>query len=144
MKESKRNSFDRQCRLSMSTALLEFGYAYSETYVRPRGVAIEFIHGMKRCFISCEGETVFMDVILPCPGGDFCRVSVNQALWFGGVKAISHSASIGEQLSLLATELKRHCRVILSGDLSTCDPRFCFMMSEKECADYIAYQTGKC
>ena len=127
----------------MGDALLGFGYMYQGTYARSRGVALEFRNDSQRCFVSCEGKTVYMDIILPCSGDTFCRVSVNQVLWFNGVRAVSQPASIEDQLALLASELKRWCSAILSGDLSCPDARYCFKMSRKECDDYIAAQTGK-
>ena len=143
MTASRSDLFTLQCRHSIDDILMEFGYMYQETHTRSRGIALEFRNDSKRCFVVCEGKTVYMDVILPCSGNEFCRVSINQALWFNGVKSISQSASVAGQLTVLASELKQCCGAILTGDLLCLDSRYCFKMSLKECDEYIAAQTGQ-
>jgi hypothetical protein len=127
----------------MDDILLEFGYVYQKSFLHSRGVFLEYKCDLKRCFVFCEGKTVYVDVIVPFSDNVFYRVSINQALWFNGVKTVSLTVPVKGQLRLLASELKRCCMEILRGDLSCPDHRYCFKMSQAECNDYFAALTGQ-
>ena len=142
MTTSQARGFEALCRSSLEDILLEFRYVYRNSYTRCRGVALEFGNNANRCFVACEGNAVYMDLILQLAPSVFLRVSVNQALWFNGVKTVSQPASVQDQLVLFGAELRRCCGSILAGDLSALDPRYCFRVSREECHDYVAVLTG--
>lgn len=122
--------------------LAGYGYEHDRSHSRPRGVALEFTHKEHRLFAVCEGGTVILDLILQEEPDRYWRVSVNQALWFAGVDAVSKKAPLPEKLAFFASELSR-CSDLLEGCIAAPDPRYCFSMSTCELEDYLAAQRGR-
>lgn len=129
--------------LDIVGAIVEgYGYAFENGYSRPRGVALEFIRDQHRLFAACEGDVVIIDLILFESPERYWRVSLNQALWFAGVRAVAKSAPIDEQLALFASEISRCYGKLLSGELSLLDSRYCFPLRDAELNDYLVDQRG--
>jgi hypothetical protein len=85
---------------------------------------------------------VVFDFIRRDDANHYWRVSLNQALWFAGIRAISRKAPLKEQLGLFASEMPRYCNALLARDSSLLDPRYCYPMSADEVEDYMAAQRG--
>ena len=127
----------------LGDVLKEYGYDFKSGYSRPRGVALEFVFQGHRIFSVCEEDTVAIDLILREDSSCYWRVSLNQALWFAGVKKVSAQATIEEQLALFASEIPRFCGSILLADFAALDSRYCFPLSSSEMGDYLAFQRGE-
>lgn len=120
-----------------------FGFKFKEGYSRPRGIALEFIHNKRQLFAVQEEGVVIMDLILQESSEKYWRVSLNQALWFSGVKSVAEKMPPGEKLKLFTKEIKRCCGKLLNGDLSAQDERYCFPMSSNDYKMYLKFQRGK-
>ncbi len=120
-----------------------YGFQFSGSYSRPRGVALEFVHGYNLLFAAYEGNVVYMDLILFEDINRFWRISVNQALWLSGVREVARKVDLEDQLALFALEMPRRCGRILSGDLSSLDSRYCFQLSEAGLKEYLVAQRGE-
>ncbi len=120
-----------------------YGFQFYSGYSRPRGVVLEFVHGHNLLFAAHEGNVIYMDLILFDNVNRFWRVSVNQALWFSGVREVSKNVALEDQLALFALEMPRCCGRILSGDLWSLDSRYCFQLSEVELKEYLIAQRGE-
>lgn len=136
-------TFDQLCVRVLGTVLGEFGYAYRDTHVRPRGVAVEFAKGDHRLFAVCEGDVVYLDLILRSERKPIYRVSLNQWLWHRGVRSVAERRPCSEQLGFLSEHLRLYGESVLKCDDLAIDSRYCFPMSGSEYRDYILFQTGK-
>lgn len=142
MTTSRLSEFRGICLNIFGEILNDHGYRLRGSYTRPLGIALEFAGGGRHLFVVNEGSVLYIDLIISESANKFWRVSLNQALWFLGVRSVSSPATIEEKLTLFASEIVRSCRGLLSGDLSLLDSRYCFSLSEVELSDYFMFQRG--
>ena len=137
------NEFEQLSIGILGKLLDNYGYEYQQAYYRPVGTAVEFAKGEHRLFVVCEGNVVNIDLILHIEGKDFYRVDLNQALWFNGIRSITKTSSVSEQLSLFASELEGCCRELLTGSPPELDRRYSYPMSHSSHEQYLMFQRGK-
>ncbi len=133
--------FEEKCRTELGDFLAALGYKYSTTYSRPPGIAIEFVREDQILFAVCEGSVLYLDLLLRERDG-FLRVSLNQALWYHGVRSLVKSKGCCDQLDAFIVEAPNNILDLLSSEMATIDPRYCFQLSESDCKAYLARQRG--
>lgn len=85
--------FPDVCRTIFEPFLVQFGYSYKATHHRPRGVAVEFKKDENCLFAACEGDVLYVDLILHLEDEEYFRVSLNQAIWFNNVRSLLNAKS---------------------------------------------------
>ena len=126
----------------LGDSLAQYGYKLNEDYSRPRGVVLEFTLENHILFAVWEGGTVILDLILYERADRYWRVSINQVLWYSGIRAVAKNASLTDQLALFANEMPKYCGDFLAGNLSLLDTRYCYQMSVQGRDQYLEIQRG--
>jgi len=137
------HSFKDQCISALGEIVGKFGYSFEDLHVRPRGVVVEFKRGEDLLLIACEENALHADLVLRAQEHGRYRVSLNQLLWYRGIKSVVKAVGGSAQLAALAQELEGECGDFLRGDLSKRDPRFCFPMNDSDCGVYLRAQRGE-
>ena len=143
MSNFKVSEFEKNCLSLLGNVLQDFGYSHRKTYVRPSGVAVEFVNGSIYLYVIVESNTIVLDMIVMVNADEYFRVSLNQIFWSMGFKNLVDNISIQEKLKALSVLFREHFSNVLSGNLSNIDKRYCFKMSKSECERYIYMQTGQ-
>jgi len=136
-------TFSCQCRQLLEPFLKSVGYSYVSTYVRPRGIAVEFAKQDNLLFAVCEGNVFYLDLIYHhSDEGDY-RVSLNQALWFNDVKSFVKLKSCQAQLEVFVKETRGReiLSNLLSHDCLQIDDRYCYRMTNGR-ELYLSSQRG--
>lgn len=130
---------------SFGESLSKYGYWYEGTYIRPRGTAIEFAAKDRNLFVACEGRAedgaLHVDLIVFEQGEAKWRISLNQALWYAGVRSIIKFKSCADQLDVVTSNIDIYEDYLVSGNPIRMDERYCFPMSDIE--GYFKSQRGK-
>jgi proteasome lid subunit RPN8/RPN11 len=134
-----KEEFEECCIEFLSTILAQFNYSHANTYVRAKGIAVEFINGENSFFAVNEEDALYFDLIAKIDSV-FYRISLNQALWFQGIHSLPKCSNWKEQLQIFKTELKTRCSNILKGNASAVDERYCFAISNEDKINYIETQ----
>jgi hypothetical protein len=135
-------SFCDRCRVTLGSFLADYGYEYDSTHHRPRGVAVEFRRGQHRLFAVCEGDVLYLDLILQIAEHEYVRASLNQAMWFNNVRSLVEARSCVNQLEVFIRDASGPCGPLLTGLVAQLDDRYCFRMSASDCEKYLESQTG--
>lgn len=136
--------FEDQCISSLGEVVGKLGYSFHGVHVRSRGVVAEFKKGDDFLLIACEENALHADLVLRSHEHGRCRVSLNQLLWYKGVKTVLKAVDCCSQLAALARELEEEaCASFLRGDLSKFDRRFCYPMNDSDYRVYLNAQIGK-
>lgn len=137
-------TFPDRCRSALESFLDQFGYSYTCCFTRPRGVVAEFSKDHSCLFAVNEGDALYIDLILSDGDKTHHRVSLNQALWFSGVRSLIGLSSIDEQLSTFVEEATNSDIVValLNDSLGQLDGRFCFEMTTQNWQSYLQTQRG--
>ena len=134
--------FEQASLEALGALLWGYSFEYCGLHSRPKGAALEFARGDDRLFVAHEGGVVYLDFLTPIDGGCFCRVSLNQALWFEGVKVVARVRSVRSQLITFSEEIPRHFENLLRHGPSSFDSRFCFHLSGEDAEFYLSVQRG--
>lgn len=143
MNVNLREDFEKAVCNALGDVFHDYGYEFCGGYSRAPGIALEFVHDSQRLFVVSEGNLVVLDLVLCEDPSRYWRVSVNQALWFGGVKAVAERMPLADTLALFAAAIPRCCGQLFSGDLSALDPRYCFPISASGLDAYLLSQRGR-
>jgi len=138
-------SFSDLCRKTLEPLLSQYGFSYVATYCRPRGMAVELAKNSHCLFAVCEGNVLFVDLILHRMDDQYFRVSLNQALWFNNVRTLLGLNSCHGQLGVFVREAATAacCIQFLSDDGSKIDDRYCFPMTASSRRQYLSLQRGE-
>lgn len=140
MKDDK--EFSKFCVSVLNEILKPLGYAYDSTYVRPVGVVVVFTKDSDMLFISCEGDVLYVDLLVVDPSFGRCRIGLNELLWYHGVRFCSKGDCL-VQVSDLKGVLMTYAEAYLRNAGWEFDNRFCFKMSNEGFASYKKSQFGK-
>ncbi|MBI2946799.1 MAG: hypothetical protein HYY23_04075 [Verrucomicrobia bacterium] len=138
-----KQDFKDLCISILGDLLASLGYSFHAVDARPRGVMVDFRKGDDLLFVGCEENAIHADVILRSPQYGRCRVSLNQLLWYKGIKSVVNSSGCAAQLKALVKELEGACGGFLRGDLSEFDSRFCYPMNDSEYRVYLRAHLGE-
>jgi hypothetical protein len=125
--------------------LRQSGFVYVATHYRPRGIAVEFAKDEDCLFAVCEGNVLYVDLILHRTDGQYFRVSLNQALWFSNVRSLLGLKSCDTQMCVFVREAAAAecCRQLLSDENPQMDDRYCFPMTASSRRQYLLAQRGE-
>ena len=135
--------FETACRDVLGAILGESGFVFQDTFVRPRGIAVEFRRDDEHFFAVNEGDVLLFDLIRCVKPNSFYRLSLNQMLWSRGVRSLLNGESWSDQLITFELELRPYCSTLFSRHAPALDNRFCFPMSQAELTEYLFWQRGK-
>jgi hypothetical protein len=137
--------FSDRCREKLGPFLSQYGFSYVATHCRPRGIAVEFAKDEHCLFAVCEGNVLYVDLLLHQTDEQHFRVSLNQALWFNHVRSLLGLNSCDEQMCVFVREVAaaEYCRQLLSDDEPKMDNRYCFPMSLSSRRQYLLEQRGE-
>ena len=125
---------------TLRTFLQDYDLEYVSTHNRPRGVAMKFCRGPHHVYATWEGNVFSIDLVVQVSGGSYVRISLNQAFWYHGVKALASRTSCDAQLKAFMEKAGEVCGPLLAGVPAEFDDRYCFPMSQEEFQDYCRFQ----
>lgn len=135
--------FDLHCRTTLHSFLRTFGYTWIASHCRPLGISVEFSMPNNLFFAVCEGNVACFDLVVCDVETLHWRISLNQALWYRGVRAVSERRSCSGFIELFVREAATHCEDLLRGNVFELDRRYAFPMSETELRLYLKSQRGE-
>lgn len=139
MKSVKDSQLDRLC-----DKVVQYGFKAVASYSRGRASCVrEFESSSRVVFVSCEEKRILvMDVLAVRADKSLIRVSINQLLWFNGIRAIAEAddcntaASVAVQhFSLIEQFLNRDAQFQV-------DQRYCYSLNQTTAAEYMSFQRG--
>ncbi len=138
-------SFSDQCREKLGPFLIQYGFSYAATHYRPRGISVEFARGKSCLFAVCEGDVLYVDLILHVTDEQYFRVSLNQVLWFNNVRSLLGMKSCDLQLCefVRTATTEECCQKLLGDDRPRMDERYCFPMTGSSRREYLMAQRGE-
>lgn len=143
MSSAYRHEFEESCRNALGGILIGDEYRFDNTYIRPRGIAVEFSRDDDCLFAVNEGGVISLDLIRRVALTHYYRISLNQLLWHHGVRSLPQCKTYPDQLAIFATELPAYCAPVLSRNAPETDARYCFPMSQDDCTRYLLAQRGE-
>ena len=143
MKNTSEEPFEQSCRNFLDEILAKYGFVYHGTYNRPCGIAVEYTGPSDYVFAVCEGNVLYVDLIHHSEKHGCLRISLNQVLWFSGVRTLVVRRPCIEQLGIFAAELRNRLASIMSGDFEAPDPRCMFPMTTTSRDWYLRGQRGE-
>lgn len=135
--------FEAACQDVLGAILDESDFVFQGTFVRPRGIAVEFRRDDEHFFAVNEGGVLLFDLIRWVEPDSFCRLSLDQMLWFRGARSMLDCESWSDQLATFELELRPYCSTLFSRHAPALDNRFCFPMSHAELTEYLFWQRGR-
>ncbi len=129
--------FETSCRGQLGGIFGAYGFAFEGAYVQPRCVVAAFARRDDRCLVIDEGGAIICDLIRRVTPGPYYRISINELLWFHGVRSLPRCRGREDQLAVLAAQLPAHAGSVFSRQAPALDSRYCFPMSEEQCREYL-------
>ena len=114
----------------MGESLERFGFVFMSAHLRPRGSVIEYRRDSSRFLISCEGGSVYVELIVPGVDDHWIRVDVNGLFYHKGDKTLPNTGNWKDTVLALKEGLVEFCGPYLQKDPLDLDSKFCFTLSD--------------
>lgn len=142
---TKRNTMDfaSYCRKVLYPTIQSYGFTYTDTYQRPRAMVVEYRNNEHILFAVCEGNVLHVEYIYHESDSCDYRISLNQALFYNGIRALIDKDSCEEQLDMFLISFESIPFVVdlFQYDKLNVDVRFCYrLQSSRE--EYLSLQRG--